>query len=79
MLTERLNTSKYTFFDKLLALEEGHPPFELDPISLESLGSYNYKGKLLSAMTAHPKIDPLTGELFGFSYGFGENKITYIF
>ncbi len=71
------NTNIIFHGDKLLALEEGHPPFELDPISLESLGSYNYEGKLLSAMTAHPKVDPLTGELFGFSYGFGQNKITY--
>ena len=35
------NTNIVFHGDKLLALEEGHPPFELDPISLESLGSYN--------------------------------------
>ena len=71
------NTNIIYHANKLLALEEGHPPFELDPISLESKGSWDYKKKLNSAMTAHPKIDPKTGEKFGFSYGFGENKMTY--
>ncbi len=56
------NTNIVFHGDKLLALEEGHPPFEIDPITLESIGTYNYEGKLLSPMTAHPKIDPLTGE-----------------
>ena len=71
------NTNIIYHANKLLALEEGHPPFELDPISLESKGSWDYKKKLNSAMTAHPKIDPKTGEMFGFSYGFGDNKMTY--
>jgi len=71
------NTNIIFHGDKLLALEEGHPPFEIDPFTLESIGSYNYEGKLLSPMTAHPKIDPLTGEMFAFSYGFGDNKMTY--
>ena len=28
-------------------------------------------------MTAHPKIDPETGDMIGFSYGFGVNKMSY--
>ena len=48
------NTNIVFHGDKLLALEEGHPPFEIDPITLESIGTYNYEGKLLSPMTAHP-------------------------
>ena len=71
------NTSIIFHGDRLLALEEGHPPFEIDPFTLKSIGSHNYEGKLLSPMTAHPKIDPLTGEMFSFSYGFGDNKMTY--
>ncbi len=71
------NTNIIFHGDKLLALEEGHPPFEIDPFTLKSIGSHNYEGKLLSPMTAHPKIDPLTGEMFSFSYGFGDNKMTY--
>ena len=71
------NTNIIFHKDKLLALEEGHLPFEIDPISLESIGSYDYEGKLLSPMTAHPKIDPLTGEMFAFSYGFGDKKLTF--
>ena len=71
------NTNIVFHSGKLLALEEGHKPFELDPLTLESKGAWNYKGKLDSAMTAHPKIDPKTGEMIGFSYGFGVNKMSY--
>tara|TARA_B100000378_G_scaffold206493_2_gene169743 strand:+ start:285 stop:1697 length:1413 start_codon:yes stop_codon:yes gene_type:complete len=66
------NTNIIFHGDKLLALEEGHLPFELDPISLESIGSFNYDNKLLSPMTAHPKVDPLTGDIHAFSYTVGE-------
>ena len=71
------NTNILFHSGKLLALEEGNKPFELDPISLESKGAWNYKGKLDSAMTAHPKIDPISGEMIGFGYGFGVNKMSY--
>ncbi len=54
--------------DQLLALDEGSKPFELTPMTLASKG-YTETGRQLSgAMTAHPKIDPLTGELHGFGY-----------
>ena len=74
------NTNIIFHANKLLALEEGHPPFELDPMTLESKGSWDYQGKLHSAMTAHPKIDPETGELHGFGYmtdHFGSKTMTY--
>ncbi|WP_285526766.1 carotenoid oxygenase family protein, partial [Streptomyces lavendulae] len=41
-------------------------PFELTP-ELETVGAYDFGGKLRSAMTAHPKEDPQTGELHFFS------------
>ena len=55
---------------RLLALEEGNPPFELDK-DLSSLGSYTYDDKLPGPMTAHPKVDPATGEMHFFCYGLG--------
>ncbi|MEO8153632.1 MAG: carotenoid oxygenase family protein [Rhizobacter sp.] len=58
----------------LLALEEAHAPFELDPCSLNAKGYQNYGGDLVGPMTAHPKIDPLSGEMIAFAYqteGFG--------
>ena len=39
------NTNIIFHAGKLLALEEGHVPFELDPITLESKGAYDYGGK----------------------------------
>ena len=74
------NTNILFHAGKLLALEEGHLPFEIDPLSLESIGSWNYAGNLKSPMTAHPKIDPLTGDMVGFGYsagGFGNKKMSY--
>ena len=51
------NTNIIWHAGKLLALEEGHAPFELDPFSLASIGAHDYAGKLLGPMTAHPKVD----------------------
>ena len=62
------NTAMLWHADRLLAIEEGHPPFEIDPVTLESIGSWNYHGKLQTAMTAHPKVDPATGEMVFFAY-----------
>ena len=47
---------------KILALEEGHWPFEVSE-ELETVGPYNFGGKLQGPMTAHPKTCGETGEL----------------
>jgi carotenoid cleavage dioxygenase len=44
----------------------GHLPFELTA-DLETVGAFDFGGKLTSAMTAHPKEDPVTGELHFFA------------
>jgi len=61
---------------KILALVESSFPCELSP-ELETIGVYDYDGKLESAMTAHPKLCPLTGELHFFGYSFAEPYLTY--
>ncbi|MER6303710.1 carotenoid oxygenase family protein [Kitasatospora sp. NPDC001539] len=50
---------------RLLALCEANLPFELTP-DLDTVGPYDFDGKLRSAMTAHPKSDAVTGELHFF-------------
>jgi carotenoid cleavage dioxygenase len=63
------NTNIVWHAGRLLALEEGHKPFELDPVTLESRGyADDYRGKV----TAHPKLDPETGEMVWFAYSAGD-------
>jgi carotenoid cleavage dioxygenase len=62
------NTNIIWHGGKLLALWEAGPPHELDPRTLATIGPYDFDGKLLGPMTAHPKIDPETGELLFFGY-----------
>jgi len=62
------NTALVWHADRLLTMEEGHPPYEVNPGSLDSIGTWTFRGKLHSAMTAHPKIDPKTGEMVFFAY-----------
>jgi len=62
------NTNIVWHGGKLLALEEGHAPFEMDPNTLESIGAWTFDGKLVGPMTAHPKMDPETGEMVFFGY-----------
>ena len=63
------NTNIIYHAGKLLALWEGGPPYELDPSTLDTIGLYDFNRKLQGAMTAHPKVDPKTGELLFFGYG----------
>ncbi|MBL1075732.1 carotenoid oxygenase family protein [Nocardia sp. 2] len=52
---------------RILALQEANLPFELTP-ELDTVGAYDFGGRLTTAMTAHPKEDPVTGELHFFAY-----------
>jgi carotenoid cleavage dioxygenase len=51
----------------LFALEEGHAPIAIDPVSIDTLGAWTFDGALPGNMTAHPKIDPDTGEMLFFA------------
>lgn len=62
------NTAIVWHGGRLLVMEEAHRPYEIDPHTLESIGSWDFRGKLQTAMTAHPKIDPDTGEMIMFAY-----------
>ncbi len=61
------NTHVVWHANRLLALEEGHAPIEIDPVSLDTRGPFSFDGRLPGNMTAHPKIDPDTGELLFFA------------
>lgn len=61
------NTHVVRHADRVLALMEGAGPTELSP-ALDTLGEYDFDGRLQGPMTAHPKFDPTTGELSFFGY-----------
>ena len=69
------NTNIVWHGGRLLALEEGHNPFELDPVTLESRGYRDYAGCAMR-FTAHPKMDPETGEMVFFGYSAGAGFFT---
>lgn len=52
---------------RLLAMAETTLPFRLDPADLSTLGRENCDGAMGVGSTAHPKIDPVTGEMVLFN------------
>jgi carotenoid cleavage dioxygenase-like enzyme len=64
----RANTHVVNHAGKTLALVESSLPYEITS-DLETVGAYDFGGKLVDSMTAHPKICPTTGELHFFGYG----------
>ncbi|WP_405143390.1 carotenoid oxygenase family protein [Sphaerisporangium sp. NBC_01403] len=70
------NTSVMRHAGKILALVESGLPYELTP-ELETVGPCDFGGRLTTAMTAHPKRDPATGELHFFGYGVFAPYLTY--
>jgi all-trans-8'-apo-beta-carotenal 15,15'-oxygenase len=67
------NTSVQYHAGNLLALYEGGRPWQLDPDTLDTIGEYDYDGRLKSSYTysAHPTWDPATGELYNFGIQYG--------
>jgi len=63
------NTTPVVHAGKLYCLKESSPPMLLDPHSLRTFGEYDFEGRLeAQTFTAHPKIDPVSGEMIGFAY-----------
>jgi len=62
------NTALVWHGGRLLALWEGGAPHAVRAPELETLGPFDFGGKLQSPVTAHPKVDPVTGEMPFYGY-----------
>lgn len=83
------NTNIIFHAGKLLALWEGGWPHEISPPDLKTNGRYQFGGKLKNKahffdqwanpelpFSAHPKVDPATGNLYNFGLAFGlQNRL----
>ncbi|HEX4112160.1 MAG TPA: carotenoid oxygenase family protein [Stellaceae bacterium] len=66
------NTNIVWHAGKLLALVESNLPFAVDPETLAPEGYDDFAGALAGGkVTAHPKLDPETGEMVFFAYSAG--------
>ena len=70
------NTHVIGHAGRILALVESSYPYEVTP-ELETVGCFDFDGRLRTPMTAHPKLDPASGELHFFGYGFAPPYLTY--
>ena len=67
----RANTKIIGHAGRILALHEGDAPYELEVDedgAIKTLGRLDFGGRLSVPFSAHPKIDPRTGELHFCSY-----------
>ncbi|TMX00574.1 hypothetical protein EJD97_000546 [Solanum chilense] len=74
------NTALVYHHGKLLALSEADKPYALKVLEdgdLQTLGMLDYDKRLTHSFTAHPKVDPVTGEMFTFGYAHTPPYITY--
>jgi len=63
------NTTPHAHAGKLFALKEDGLPHQMNPKTLETIGPYNFGGKWKAqTFTAHPKVDPITGDMIAFGY-----------
>lgn len=63
------NTTPVVLAGRLYATKEEGLPYEIDPNTLETVGPSDFHGAWKSqTFTAHPKLDPFTGETIAYGY-----------
>ncbi len=63
------NTTPVVLAGRLYATKEDGMPYEIDPNTLATLRQPDFNGRWQSeTFTAHPKIDPQSGETFAYGY-----------
>lgn len=63
------NTNAFVFAGKLWAMKEDSPSLVMEPDTMETIGFEKFGGKMTGqTFTAHPKIDPHTGNMVAIGY-----------
>lgn len=62
---------------KLLTTGEVGWPYRIDTSELSTIGPWDFDGRLGTTMTAHPKVDPVTGRMHFFGYDVLSPTVTY--
>ncbi len=62
------NTAFCVLGNRVLSTWEAGEPFEISLPELETVGPVTWNDQLTCPVTAHPKVDPLSGELMFFGY-----------
>jgi carotenoid cleavage dioxygenase len=63
------NTAPLVHNGKLFALKEDGLPHQIDPNTLETIGTWDFEGGWKSqTFTAHPKLDPVSGDMIAYGY-----------
>lgn len=71
------NTNVLRHAGRIHALYEGGCPYELDD-ALGTVGATSFQGRLTGAFSAHPKVDPLTGEMLAINYDLMAGTLEYM-
>ena len=75
------NTTPVWHAGRLLMSKEDGRPYRVNPHTLETMGRYDFDGKLRSqTVTVHVRVDPETAELFFYGYeadGLASTKVAY--
>ncbi|AFZ56429.1 carotenoid oxygenase family protein [Anabaena cylindrica FACHB-243] len=71
------NTALVWHAGQFLAVWEGGAPHNIQLPKLETISEYTYNNQLVSPFTAHPKVDPVTGEMMFFGYSFAPPYLQY--
>ncbi len=63
------NTNAWLYGGRLYALKEDSPALVMDPVSMQTEGYTTFGGRMRGqTFTAHPKVDPHTGNMIAFGY-----------